>query len=340
MSLEEFSSNLPILSNMDQDEISIKSFSDIYKSHSQTFINQINDECNFNDISSYVNIIETNDISQDELEIYKKVFENDNKTNKAINSPDNIEEKIKNNLEENNTYNINNSNDIFEIKNINDNFNIFHNGNDDNHSNDIIYEVLNDNGNKKPKKFKKVKKLFRVIYSIDSKNTKKTRNKKKNTKKYYTYNIRKKIKAAFHKSLKNEINKKLKKAGSKFFFKALPQSFITSVKKEKNEQILNLTLNDIFIKFNDIKNEYKNVLEYLEKHHDISVKSNFNIIKNMKYENIFNEYLLSKEFKSWISILQKKEEDKYIKNCIIKANNLINFFKDDKKKNKNFISSN
>ena len=107
MSLEEFSSNLPILSNMDQDEISIKSFSDIYKSHSQTFINQINDECNFNDISSYVNIIETNDISQDELEIYKKVFENDNKTNKAINSPDNIEEKIKNNLEENNTYNIN-----------------------------------------------------------------------------------------------------------------------------------------------------------------------------------------------------------------------------------------
>ena len=47
----------------------------------------------------------------------------------------------------------------------------------------------------------------------------------------------------------------------------------------------------------------------------------------MKYYQIFNEYLKSKEFEMEIaSLKQEKENDKYIKHYIIKANNFLNFF--------------
>ena len=53
----------------------------------------------------------------------------------------------------------------------------------------------------------------------------------------------------------------------------------------------------------------------------------------MKYYEIYNEYLLSEEFKLVISSLKQKENDKYISNYIFKANNLINFFRLKKEKN-------
>ena len=130
------------------------------------------------------------------------------------------------------------------------------------------------------------------------------------------------------------INEKLKNAGSKYIFKALPQSFITNITKKINKQILDLPLEEIFKKFigKEKNNREHNlfVLEYLENHNDISEKSNFNKIKNMKYEDAFNEYLMSKEFKIVISTLKKENEnDKYIKDYIIKAYGLINFIKHD-----------
>ena len=47
----------------------------------------------------------------------------------------------------------------------------------------------------------------------------------------------------------------------------------------------------------------------------------------MKYSEIFNEYLLSKEFELEICSLKKeKENDKYIIDYIIKAKNFIIYF--------------
>jgi hypothetical protein len=47
----------------------------------------------------------------------------------------------------------------------------------------------------------------------------------------------------------------------------------------------------------------------------------------MKYSELFNEYFISKEFEEEIyKLKQEKENDKYIKNYIIKSKNFINFF--------------
>ena len=69
------------------------------------------------------------------------------------------------------------------------------------------------------------------------------------------------------------------------------------------------------------------VLSYLEKNQMICQKSNFNVIKNKKYSQIFNEYLESKTFGLEISILkEEKENEKYIKDYIVKARNFLCFF--------------
>ena len=151
-------------------------------------------------------------------------------------------------------------------------------------------------------------------------------------------NIRKKIKSRFLKYLRNIINERLKAAGSKKLFKFLPQKFICNVSKEKNKAVLNLTLREIVLKNfceeknendSELRNYYHNlsVLEYLEKNNEISEKSQFNNFKNLKFYQIFNEYLKSKEFEMEIAGLKKeKENDKYIKNYIIKAYELMDFF--------------
>ena len=151
-------------------------------------------------------------------------------------------------------------------------------------------------------------------------------------------NIRKKIKSRFLKYLRNIINERLKAAGSKKLFKFLPQKFICNVSKEKNKAVLNLSLQEIILKNfceeknendSELRNYYHNlsVLQYLEKNNEISEKSSFNNFKNLKFYQIFNEYLKSKEFEMEIACLKKeKENDKYIKNYIIKACELMDFF--------------
>ena len=46
----------------------------------------------------------------------------------------------------------------------------------------------------------------------------------------------------------------------------------------------------------------------------------------MKYYEVFNEYLNSKEFEKEILKLKKKEDDIYIKKYITIAINLVDFF--------------
>ena len=210
---------------------------------------------------------------------------------------------------------------IIEINNSKE-FKIFHSG-----------ECFQNSINKIEEIIKKKKEM--VIFNIKKKN-KKQKNifkRRDNSDK-----IRKKIKSRFFKALKNSVNIRIKSAGSDQFFKNLPQIFIGNISKNKNKDILNLSFKEIFSKnfYEDIKLpelDYKNlsnnkkVLKFLESNDEISEKSNFNTFKNMKFNEIFEEYLNSKEFEMEIAHLKmEKENDKYIYDYIIKAHNLIEFF--------------
>ena len=74
-------------------------------------------------------------------------------------------------------------------------------------------------------KHRKICNKFKIS-KVEVKN--KSSNRLKHKRKYKPDDIRKKIKARFHKSIKNIINDNLKKAGSKHFFSFLPQIFISS----------------------------------------------------------------------------------------------------------------
>ena len=208
-------------------------------------------------------------------------------------------------------------------------FSIFNYGKYDNYSRNIISETLTEIEKEKKNLF-----VTNFIYSKQYKKRLKTIHKRKEG----SDNIRKKIKRRFHKILKDIINSKLEKAGSNKYFDFLPQLFVSDISKKYNKKILNLTLEEILSSNFCISNNENNsitkkyyhnlsVLEYLEKNKEISVKSNFNNIKNMKYYEIFEEYLNSKEFEMEISELKKeKENDKYIKKYITKAISLIQYF--------------
>lgn len=117
----------------------------------------------------------------------------------------------------------------------------------------------------------------------------------------------------------------------------MPQIFINNISRNINKSVLDLQLKDIFSKniFNIKKENSANfkkfnhnlfVFQYLEKHTDISKNSNFYLIKNLKYSQIFKEYLRSKEFEIEISkLFQEKENENYIKKYIIKAMDFIHF---------------
>jgi len=161
--------------------------------------------------------------------------------------------------------------------------------------------------------------------------------------KYKPDDIRKKIKSRFHKSIKNIINENLRRAGSKLFFSFLPQIFISTITRDKNNQVLNMTYREIIKKdftsgidekkYKNRKSDlskYQNnlrVLEYLDKNPDISENSGFDLISNMKYSKLLDEYFKSEEFeKDILKLHEENEEEEYIKQYIIKAKNYVSFF--------------
>ena len=209
------------------------------------------------------------------------------------------------------------------------NVSVFNFGECDKGSGKLINETLDEIKNGEIKKY---------FLLEQSESIKKSHKKQINiiSRKYNTDNILKKIKSKFLKALKNKINEKLKNAGSKTFFKNLPQAFISTLTKEKNNSILDMTykeiLNKNFIKWkeSDLKgiNNYlhnKFVLDYLENNKVTFKNLNFNIF-NMTYSQLYNEYIQSKEFEIEITNLIKKETLKYIKKYIFKAYNFINYF--------------
>ena len=153
-------------------------------------------------------------------------------------------------------------------------------------------------------------------------------------------NIRKKIKTRFLKSLKNQVNVKLRSAGSNKIFSYLPQKFVRSVSKKINKEVLDLTFKELYSKNFSLNNDEsyandpnlnkynynKSMLDYLEKRKNICEKSDYINFKNMKYYQIFEEYLRSKEFENEISKLKDEENNEYIEYYIKLAYNLNYYF--------------
>ena len=156
----------------------------------------------------------------------------------------------------------------------------------------------------------------------------------KKIRKYKPDDIRKKIKVRFHKTLKNIINSNLKKVNSKELFDFIPQSFIGNISKKLNFNALNFTYKELLsINFNqnkiDNKKYLKNqkVLKYLEENPEISKKSGFDIIQNMKYKDLLQLYFNSSEFEDAIELLKNEQESiEYIDEYIYRAKTFIRFY--------------
>ena len=245
----------------------------------------------------------------------------------------------------NNNIQINNNNNIL----IKPKF--FGESNDINNCNNVILNnaIINKSKGRirirESAKFRK-RKIFNKfkVYRIEPKKEKeKILYKLKHKRKYKPDDIRKKIKARFHKSIKNIINENLRIVGSKHLFSFLPQIFISSISREKNHQVLNISYRDLLKKdflSNIDEKKYKNkrvdlakyknnlkVLEYLDKNPDICEKSGFDIISKMKYGDLLDEYFKSDEFDRAIKKLYlENEEEDYIKEYISKAKSYVKFF--------------
>jgi hypothetical protein len=182
---------------------------------------------------------------------------------------------------------------------------------------------------------------FKTKKYFVSENGKRKRVKKK--RKFKPDDIRKKIKARFHKAIKNIINENLKKAGSKELFDFLPQCFIGNISKKTNSKCLELTYKELlstdFIRELN-KQDYKNssvdynkykknlqVLNYLENNPDICQRSGFDLIKDRKYKDILKIYFSSAQFEnSLIQLKAEKESSEYIQEYINKASTYISFY--------------
>jgi len=195
---------------------------------------------------------------------------------------------------------------------------------------------------------------FKTKKYFVTENGKRKRVKKK--RKFKPDDIRKKIKARFHKTFKNIINENLKKAGSKELFDFLPQCFIGNVSKKINSKCFELTYKELLstdftleLKKDDYKNisidynKYKKnleVLNYLEKNPDICKLSGFDLIKDKKYKDLLKIYFSSAQFENSLNQLkEEKESPEYIQEYINRARTYISFYsnttnKDIKNNNK------
>ena len=135
----------------------------------------------------------------------------------------------------------------------------------------------------------------------------------------------------------------MRKAGSKYLFSFLPQIFISSISRQKNNQVLDLTYRQLLEKnfvsdvdenvyknkkvdFSKYKNNLKD-LEYLDEHQDIYKSLGLDIMGNMKYKELLEQYFNSEEFdKALQKLKEENEEDEYIEEYKNKAMTYVQFF--------------
>ena len=160
-------------------------------------------------------------------------------------------------------------------------------------------------------------------------------------------NIRKKIKTSALKTIIKKINKQLKKAGSKYTFKAFPQHFIADISRKINHEVMHLTFRELFEYtyqklINDenykskeynknlieaAEDKYKKnciTIEYLDSNQEESLKSVWESIKNTEYVDLLRDFFNSQEFKK--SIVKLKEDKDYINSYKYFAKNYVEFF--------------
>ena len=71
-------------------------------------------------------------------------------------------------------------------------------------------------------------------------------------------------------------------------------------------------------------------MKYLEENNVVSINSGFDLLKNMKYKDIFRAYLSSKHFENSIIELKNKNEDNYyIQECIRLSRNYLEYFSEN-----------
>ena len=146
-------------------------------------------------------------------------------------------------------------------------------------------------------------------------------------------NIRKKIKRAFFNSfLIPKINTLLRNKDIDSSFANFQNAFVINVNKKTNKELKDMTIKEIFEK-KELYQEYKESelkyynhnLKLVKTEEILEIKELKNIL-NKTYQEIFEEYLNSKEFKiNEINRLKKKFEDDYIKKYIYLAKHFIEF---------------
>ena len=208
-----------------------------------------------------------------------------------------------------------------------------------------INEIINSINNAENKKLKQSNKLFKT-YNIENRdNVKLIGRKRKNNEKKRSEksdDIRKKLKSRFHKIFTKKINDNLKAVNSKRKFYLMPQIFISNIAKKRNKVVMDMKLKDLFqINFVEDYRKYKaknieankdkylknlNTLNYLERNIEIQKKCKFNIIGEMKYCEILEEFFYSKEFEDTIISESKKKSSSYIKDYIKIARTYVKFY--------------
>jgi len=148
-------------------------------------------------------------------------------------------------------------------------------------------------------------------------------------------NMRKKIKRGFlNHALLKKLNDKLRSIGSIKYFERFPQYFTSDVNQKRNKEILNMTLREIFEKkelyIHENEKGLSNYLHNLKVVQSEEIKENeeFKKIMKKKFQELYEEYINSDEFKiEEINRLKgKKLPDDYITRYIYLAKNLIEFF--------------
>ena len=130
------------------------------------------------------------------------------------------------------------------------------------------------------------------------------------------------------------MNKEINKYALKLTFEELiKNNKIYEIKNKKNKE-------EEQQKINNIINKNIQVLNYLRENHEICEKSEFNIIKNMKYIDILKAYFVSKNFEQSIEALYKRENKIYIEEYVNKSLTYVNFFTYNKDSVNNKIEHN
>ena len=125
----------------------------------------------------------------------------------------------------------------------------------------------------------------------------------------------------------------IKNKGGNTLFKKFKQHFVSDVSKKTNKELLNMTLEEIFRKRelyqeNELTHYYHNLTLFESK--EIQENDDLKYIFNLKYFELFEEYINSKEFRiDEINRLKKnKMEDLYIQRYIYLARHYIEFIRE------------